>query len=103
MDALFKFAKIAVISIFLPSCVNGVGANECRYLFSDEEIVGKFKNAMVRSPDDLEVFNSSNGKFNVRRLNCNYYVTFNLEPMRVDGRALLIFDSAGEMIVANVR
>lgn len=104
MGALFKFFRlIFCFSIFLTSCANADEVVGCSYKFSDNLMVDKFKKVMSQSPQDREIYDSENGKFSVKRLNCNYYVTFNLEPMRIDGRALLIFDSAGEVISSSVR
>lgn len=103
MGVLFKFFQVVFVGIFLASCVSGFGVTECRYRFTDDEMINKFKLAMSHSSEDAEIYSSINGRFSVKRLNCNYYVTFNLEPMRIDGRALLIFDSAGEIVGANVR
>jgi hypothetical protein len=103
MGALFKFCCVVFCCFSLASCVNGVGMPECRYKFTDDEMVNKFKMAMSNSPEDMEIYSSTNGRFGVKRLNCNYYVTFNLVPMKIDGRALLIFDNAGEVVSSSVR
>lgn len=92
---------IFLISALFVACANDPvdgGIADCEYKFTNKQMIERFKDVMVNEVKDLEIYESDEAVFEVRKKNCNYYVKFTLKSAPINGGSLVIFDKSAEVV-----
>lgn len=94
---MFKLILMGMFCVLSASCALNARNDSIRKVcgsdFSDMDIIFSFKKKIKYVKDG-----SDDDVFEVRRKNCNYYVSWYKIPTKIDMKTMLIFDSAGDVI-----